>query len=125
MKQPGLSLTYGLMAEVVMGVMLLVWSTAMPGDETAPLGHPLSFGVVTGAMAALAVGMVFLLLETKLPKPLLMASAAVEALLVGGVAAIGFALVITEPGLGLLLLSGCALAYPAIMRATRVQTGRN
>ena len=125
MKQPGQPLACGLMAELVLGVMLFVWSTDMPGDETAPLGRPLSAGVVTGAMVALAVGMVFLLLESRLPETLLMAGAAVSAVLVGGVAAIGFALLVTEPGLGLLLLSGCALAVPVIMRATRLRSGRN
>lgn len=125
MKQPALALTYGVMAEIVMGVMLFVWSTAMPGDETAPLGHPLSFGVVVAAMIVLAVAMLFLLLATRLPKPLLMTTAAVEALAAGGVAAIAFALFITEPGLGLMLLAGCALAYPVIVQITRVRTGRN
>jgi hypothetical protein len=117
------ALTCGAMAETVLGAMLVVWSTGAETAETAPLGLAMSFGVVVAAMAAVAVAMIALLLAARLSQPVLMTAVAVEVLLAGGVGTVALAMLVTDPGLALMLGLGCAMTFPVAWQITRTPRG--
>ncbi|MGH3696541.1 MAG: hypothetical protein ACRDRX_21545 [Pseudonocardiaceae bacterium] len=120
------ALTCGLMAEVVMGTALLVWSSSSSAGNRAVFGPGGSIGIVVTAMVLLAVAMVVI---GSMPRPgrkVSLTAVAMVSLAGAGVGVIAVATLFTDPGIGFLLGFGWALTIPVTLAITRgnVASGR-
>lgn len=113
------ALTFGLMAEVAMGGTLLVWSTSPSAAERAVFGPGGSNTAVASAMVLIAVGMLVIMLAARLGRTVLMATVAVVSLASACVGVIAITTLLTDPGLGFLLMWGWVLTIPVTLTITR------
>ncbi len=120
------ALTCGLMAEVVMGTALLVWSSSFSAGSHAVFGPGGSIGVVVTAMVLLAVAMVVIMLGPRTSRKISLTAVAMVSLAGAGVGVIAVATLLTDPGIGFLLGFGWTLTIPVTLAITRgsVPSGR-
>ncbi|MDT7728755.1 MAG: hypothetical protein QOI21_5331 [Actinomycetota bacterium] len=114
------------MAEVALGTTQLVLSGSSDPTITSAFGQTGSVITVMVAMALLAVTMVLALLAPRLPRAVLVSGVAIFSFAIAAVGAIAIALVMTEPGVGFLVVVGWILTIPIaleIWRASAPRTG--
>lgn len=102
-----------------MGGTLLVWSTSPSAAESAAFGPDGSIAVVATAMVLLAIVMLIVVLAPRLGRKVLMATVAVVSLASACVGVIAITTLLTDPGLGFLLVWGWVLTIPVILAITR------
>jgi hypothetical protein len=117
--QRATALTYGVMAEVLLGTALLVWSGSLVAAGRAVFGPAGSVGVVVIAMVLLAVAMVVIFLAPRLDRRMVVAGVAAVSLAVACVGVMAIATVLTDPGIGFLLGFGWVLTMPVALAMTR------
>lgn len=109
-----------------MGGSVYIWSINPGAAERAVLGPGGSIAVVATAMVLLAAAMPVIVLAPRLGRKVLLAAVVAVSLASACVGVIAYATLLTESGMGLLLLYGWGLTIPvavAVSRA-RVPPGR-
>ncbi|MGH3754242.1 MAG: hypothetical protein ACRDRP_16415 [Pseudonocardiaceae bacterium] len=125
-KQRTSALTFGVNAEIAMGTAVLVWSISPWGAGRAVFGTGGSIAVVATAMVLLAAAMPVIRLAPRLGRKVLLAAVVAVPLASACLGVIACATLLTEPGMGFVLLYGWGLTIPvavAVSRA-RVPPGR-
>lgn len=118
------SLTCGVMAEVLFGTTLLVWSGSPATADRAVFGPTGSTIAVAAAMLSLAVAMVLAVLAPRLSRGVLVAGVSLFSLVIACVGVVAIAMLTIEPGTGFLLAIGCVLAIPVSLEIRRASGPR-
>ena len=117
------ALGYGVIAEILLAAMLIVWSSGTDTTQTAPFGLALSRVVVVASMITLALAI--LRVARRLPPVVTGVIVVLAVLLNGAVGAMAIGLLITDPGLAFTLGLGCLLAYAVAWRIAALEIRRN
>jgi hypothetical protein len=113
------ALTCAVMAEVVMGGAVLVWSGSPATADGSAFGRAGSIGVVGGAMVVLAVAMVAAALAGRLGRGTLVTVVSVLFVVLAGVVVTAVTVVQSAPGVGILLIFAWLLAIPVALHIRR------
>jgi hypothetical protein len=113
------ALTCGLMAEVALGSVVLIWSDSPGSAAQAVLGRGGSIGITLIGMVALAAAMLILLVAERLSRSLLLATVVVFTLVSACVGVLAIATFATDPGVGFLLSFGWVLTFPVGLNVRR------
>lgn len=113
------ALTCGVMAEVLFGTTLLVWSGSPAAADRAVFGRTGSTVAVVAAMVVLVVAMAFVGRAARLSKSTVVTGLALCWLTIGCVGVVAIALLTTEPGIGFLPALGWVLSIPVLLQIRR------
>lgn len=112
------ALTCGVNAEIFMGGSVRIWSTS---PERAVFGPGGSIAVVATVMVLLAVAMLVIVLAPRLGRKVLLAAVVAVSLASACLGVIAYAMLLTEPGIGLLLLYGWGMTIPVALAVIRAR----
>jgi hypothetical protein len=125
------ALTCGVMAEVITGTVLLVWSGSPLSAERAVFGRGGSVGAVAASMTLLAVSVIVIASAPRLGRGVLLIALAMVWLAIGSLGVIVVATLFQQPDIGFPLCFGWVLMFPvataigrAEARSRQDRTGR-
>ena len=118
------ALTCGLMAEVLLGTAILIWSGSTTVGGRAAFGPGGSLAVVAIAMVLVAVFMGVVAFGHMLNRPTLLVGVVVVSLTTAGLGVVALAAMVDDAGIGILLIFGWILTMPVTLGVTRAHAVR-
>ena len=116
------ALTCGVMAEVIMGTMVLIWSGSPMSADRAVFGRGGSIGAMVASMTLLVASLIVIASAPRLSHGVLLAALPMVWLAIGFLGVIAIATVFQQPDIGLPLAFGWILTFPVAVAVGRAGT---
>jgi hypothetical protein len=113
------ALTCGVMSELLLATVVLVWSGSAAAASGAPFGRTGSIAVVVAAMVVLVVAIVVAAVAARLGRGVLVTVVSVFFLVFAAIVVVAVTVLGSEPGVGFLLLFSWASAVPVALHIRR------